>query len=412
MLLGGFVAVLASKLSLGYDSMYVESTDLWFGNFVVPPWSGSVVVVTALLVILLQQSMNWRHLPVVVAAVGSAVIASPSVVPIAANQAVTVTAIGSGLLLAASALVALASRLGQICFMTGIFAAVLFWGPIRQHLPIDEYRWMVTLGPSYVDAAVHPIILVLTAVVVVAAAIRRGPVTVEPDSRVAAVLVGLPSVYFVVYVFLGSKTSTTPLWLVAVIIACVATVVATHLLPYHDRVAVWFGFGVAAVSVSGLAWNTGSWWVVALGIAALIAGLGVGNWRQYRWLGFALLAGVTASALLTASATFEIVPTVAYAVVLPAAIGYSIALFSPVTAAVSVLGPAIPLSLALFSGSAPAPAPVFGWSNGAESMSHLPAVIAVSPLPIGVVVATLAILFAGVAATRQSASGDERAPVG
>ncbi|SNT50250.1 hypothetical protein SAMN05421642_13018 [Rhodococcoides kyotonense] len=409
MLLASFVAVVASKLSLGYDSTQIEQSDLWFKHFVTPQWSGFVVVVTALLAILLQRNNNGRRLPIAAALTGAAVIAMPSVVPIMANQAVTVTAAGSGLLLAASTLVAVANRCTQLCVIVGVFSGVLFWGAIHQHIPADENRWMVTLGPSPVDAAVHPIILAFTAVAIALAA-RRGDIgVVGPDRRAIAGLLAVSSVFLLVYVFLGSKMSSTPVWIVSVIVVGAATTVATRLLPVRDRTVVWTGFGVAAASVSGLAWNQGSWWVVVVGVAALAAGICVANWTRRPWLGILLLAAVTISGLLTGSASLDIIPTIAYAVVFPAAVGYSAASSVPKGTAAAVFGSTIPLSVALFSVSAPATPATFYWSNGAESSPQLPVVAAVSPLPIGILIATLAIVVAGVATARPTATNGQRA---
>lgn len=410
--LGSFVAVVASKLSLGYDSTQVEQSDLWFRNFVTPQWSGFVVVVMALLALLVQRNNSGRWLPIAAALVGAAVIAAPSVVSIMANQAVTVTAVGSGLLLAASALVAASDRWARLCLMAGVFGGVLFWGAIHQYVPFDENRWMVSLGPNPVDAAVHPVILVVTAVAITLVALRGDIGVVGPDRRVIAGMLAVSCVFFLIYVFLGSKTSSTPMWILSVVIVAAATMTATWLLPERDRTVVWVGFGVAAASVSGLAWNEGSWWVLVVGVAALSAGICVANWTRHPKLGFALLAAVTISGLLSGSASFDIIPTIAYAVVLPAAVGYCAASSVPEGTETAVFGSTIPLSVALFSVSAPAAPATLYWSNGAESPPQLPAVAALSPLPIGIFIATLAIMVAGVAAARPNAASDQRTSVG
>lgn len=260
-----FVAVVASKLSLGYDSTQIEQSDLWFKHFVTPQWSGSVLAVTALLALLLGRNSNGCRLTIVAGFVGAAVIAAPSVVPIMANQAVTVTADGSGLLLAASALVAAADRWARLCLMAGVFGGVLFWGVIHQTLPVDGSRWMVTLGPSPVDAAVHPFVLAVTAVVIALAALSGDIGVIGPDRRSIALLLAVSCGFFLVYVLLGSKTSSTPMWIASVAIVGVATMAGPWLLPVRDRAAVRIGFGIAAASVSRLAWNEGSWWVVVVG---------------------------------------------------------------------------------------------------------------------------------------------------
>lgn len=400
MLLGSFVAVVAAKLSLGYDSAQIGQSDLWFKNFVTPQWSGFVVVVTAVVALILPRSTHGRWLPTAAALVGAAVIAAPSVISIMANQAVTITAVGSGLLLAASAFVAAANRWAQLCMMASVFGAMLFWGGIHRYLPVDEGRWMVTLGPSPVDAAVHPITLAFTAGVVALAAFRGDIGVVGANRRTIAGLLAVSCVFFLVYVFLGSTTSSMPMWIVSVIIVGAATMAATWLLPSPDRAAVWAGFGVVAASVSGLAWNAGSWWVVVVGVAALAAGIRVANWTRRPWLGFLLLAGVTISGLFSGSPSFDIIPTIAYAVVLPAAVGFCVGVSVPEGTAAAVFGSTMPLSVALFSVSAPTTPPTLYWSNGAEDTPQLPAVVAVSPLPVGIIVATLAVVVAGVAAAR------------
>lgn len=214
--------------------------------------------------------------------------------------------------------------------------------------------------------------------------------------RVLGMTLSLPCVYLLLYVSLGSTLASPPLWIMSVILAGGATALAALAIDRHDRGVLWTGFAIAAATVSGLVWTDRSWWVLVIGVAVLAASTVWGNRIQHGWLGFAMLVLVTASGLLTGS-QFDVIPTLAYAVVLPAAAGLCVSSHVPVGAASSVLGPTIPLSLTVFSVSAPAPPTSLYWSNGLAGLGDVSVVEVISPLPIGIVVATFAAIVAAIA---------------
>nr|WP_296773974.1 hypothetical protein [Rhodococcus sp. (in: high G+C Gram-positive bacteria)] len=393
---GAFVAVLSSLLSLGYDSAYAEQSGEWFAQFVTPQWSGSVTVVIAVLALLGLQARRSAATVAVAGVVGPAVIALPSFVPVAAHLAVSVTAVGSGLLLAACAALASGHRRAQAGLLVGVLGAVVFGQAVRTYLPYDDGRWMLSVGPNYVDAVIHPLVLVIPAALVAFVAFRTVPSVGEWRAQDVVVLLALPFAYLLVYVYVGSSVSTTTMWILAVVLAFGFTLVATRLLDRRDGNAVLVGFAIAATTVSGLAWSTRSWWVAAVGVLVLVIGVLLG----YRWprprLGVCILAVVTATGILTGTAWFDAVPTVAYAVLFPAAVGFCIGSCVPVGIGGSVLAPTIPLSMTLFSVSAPQLPPSFYWTDGTDG-SRSPVVATVSPLFVAVVVATVAVILAGVA---------------
>lgn len=399
---GGFVAVLSSRLSLGYDSVYAEQSGVWFAQFVTPQWAGSVTVVVALFVLLGLHARDSAKLVASAAVASPVVIALPTVVPLAGNQALSVTSVGAGLLLAAAAVIASGSQPAQLGLMVGVLAAVLFSSVIRAYLPIEEGRWMIEMPPGTVESTIPPLILTLVGALLVTVALRTVSLTAELNAQVVVVMLGLVFAYLLDYVFLGSATSSTPMWVFAAVLACGFTVVAARLLARSDGNVVLVGFAVAATSVSSLAWSDRSWWVALIGLLVLI----VAAWLGYRTprmrMGFVLLAGVAASGLLTGTAWFGCIATVAYAVVFPAAVGLCLGSCVPIGIAASLVGPVAPLSMTLLSVSAPSHPAGFYWTSAAEEIRY-PVVATVSPLFVSVVVATVAVVIAGVASSPRAA---------
>lgn len=394
---GAFFAVLSSLLSLGYDSAYAEQSGEWFAQFVTPQWSGSVTVVVAVLTLLGLQARRSAAMIALAGVVGPVVVAVPSFVPVVAHLAVSVTAIGSGLLLAACAALASGHRRAQAGLLAGVLGAVLFGQAVRTYLPFDDGRWMLSIDPNYVDAAIHPLVLVIPAALVAVVALRTVPSVGEWRAQDVVVLLALPFAYLLVYVYIGSSVSTTTMWILAVVLAFGFTLVATRLLDRRDGNAVLVGFAIAATTVSGLAWSTRSWWVAVVGVLVLMVGVLLGYRTPRPRLGVCLLAVVTATGSLTGTAWFDAVPTVAYAVLFPAAVGICIGSCVPVGIGGSVLGPTVPLSMTLFSVSAPRLPPSLYWTDGTDEGYRSPVVAMVSPLFVAVVVATVVVILAGVA---------------
>ncbi|WP_043827348.1 hypothetical protein [Rhodococcus opacus] len=113
------------------------------------------------------------------------------------------------------------------------------------------------------------------------------------------------------------------------------------------------------------------------------------------------LAVVTAAALLSANATFDIVATLAYTIALPTARGLVAASSLPARTLVAVTGSMLPLTMTFFAISAPIDRE-FGWSNGLPAPDDYPLVAVAAPSPIGIIVATVTAALAALVVTRRS----------
>nr|WP_314144541.1 hypothetical protein [uncultured Rhodococcus sp.] len=106
-----------------------------------------------------------------------------------------------------------------------------------------------------------------------------------------------------------------------------------------------------------------------------------------------LLAVVTATGLLAFDdGAVNVLGTVAYCTLYPVALGLAVGSMQPARAVASSIGPLIPFALTLFWVSAPVPPREFGWTDGTPEDYVRPVVWLYSPLPVGVVVASLVIV--------------------
>ena len=401
-LCGSLTAVLASRLSLGNDSRFAEESGVWFGQLVTPQWSGFVTVSVALLTILAVQVRRSALLVALAGVTGPVVIALPALVPVAGNQAVSVSAVGAGLLLGASAVISVTRRAAQVALIVGVSVGVLFWGAVRALLPSEEGRWLVSVGPSYVEPSAHPVVLLAVAVLVSVVALRLGPLASdEATTRTILALIALVFVYLLAYIFLGSITSATWGWTLAVVVSCASTLAASRLVDARDGVILMVGLAVAATTVTGLAWSSRSLWIALGGVAVLALAAVLGSHRPHVLVGLSVLACVAATGLLTHTAGLNVVPTVAYTLLFPAAVGFSLGSALPVNLPASAMAPAIPMTLTLFSVSAPNVPSVYYWTDGTATGYEGPVVAALSPLNIGVLVSVSVIVFAGLAIARR-----------
>ncbi|WP_349307175.1 hypothetical protein [Rhodococcus sp. IEGM 1381] len=387
----GCWAVLATPPT---DLLVAERDSSVSSAFLNPAWAGVVAILAALAVIGVAAWFPRRGVVGVTGLLGSAVLVSPAVVDVSTALSVSVTGLGAGLLLAASALLARQQRGIFVALVLGAVAGYRFveWAAQR---PTDEFRWSVGLpGDPFYPEPVVPVIVLVVCAVLFASVITVTLSDVEQHERSWGIAAAALAVW-VAYSFLGDYTASVGHWAVAagltvVVIACAAVVCG------RDGAFVCAGLAVGATSVGSMAWN--AWWLVPLAALGLAAGA-VCAWRAPSVpVGCTVLAVICASTLVPYS-TFS---TITYAVVLPVAIAYTLLSCAPTNPAVTAAGLLLPTMLCVFSLSAPPAQPyTFGWTSATPgdevSVSDFdPGVV--GAFAVAVAVATCAaVLTAGIA---------------
>ncbi|MCQ4122150.1 hypothetical protein [Rhodococcus tibetensis] len=160
------------------------------------------------------------------------------------------------------------------------------------------------------------------------------------------------------------------------------------------------GLAAAAVTVGHVHYAAAAWWLVLGGLIALVAGVTLG-WRYpMPGVGMVLLVLVTATGLLPDGGIFDAVTIAAYTLVLPGALGLSVVsvLSTPTGDPPVVVSAAmLPLTMTFFAVSAPLAVADYGWSSGYPTSESGPVVAVDSPLPLGIVVATVTAIVATLA---------------
>ncbi|CCQ13526.1 Hypothetical membrane protein [Rhodococcus sp. AW25M09] len=388
---GGFIAGYSIRESLGWDSYYIESSGKWFGAFVTAQWAGTLAVMSAVIVLAVVQS---RRSPVLAAAAvvfGSVIVALPSFVPIAANQAVTTNAIGAGVLVGVCGRIAAGRRIPSAALAVGLLRSMLFYGAISALRPPRIGRWMDGLGPMYVESTVPLVVLLATAVVLVVVVLRAPAVRFEAAD--AVVVLVLAFVYLVVYTYLGNTTSTVRMWLFAVVIVAALTYGGAVDLDGRDRRYLMLGLAIAASGVNALGWSHASWWVLIIAASLFVAAVAVGLRRDLSTAALGVLAVVTATGLVpVGESSVNVVGTVVYCTVYPIALGVAVGSMQSARTVASTITPLLPFALTLFWVSAPVPPREFGWTDGTPDDYVPPVVWLSSPLPVGVVVAVIVVV--------------------
>ncbi|MBY3791414.1 hypothetical protein HQP42_03340 [Rhodococcus fascians] len=397
--IGGFVAGYSIRESLGQDVFHIESTGKWYGAFVTAQWAGSITVLMAVLVLVAVHRRRPRISAAVATVLGSLLVALPSFVPIAANQAVTTNALGAGALVGICGFIAGGRRLPSGGLAGGLLGSMLFYSAISRLRGPREGRWMDGLGPYLVESTV-PLLLLLATTVVLLVAVRRASVgRLETSDAVAALVLGF--VCLVVYIYLGNTTSTAATWMFAVaIVVLVAYGVAFDLGGRDGRYMI-SGLAIAASGVNALGWGDASWWIFVVAAVLFVGAVGVGLRRDLTPAACGLLAVVTAAGLLPiGDDSINVVGAVFYCVLHPIAVGLLLGSARATRTVASTIGPLVPFALTLFSVSAPVPPRVFGWVDGTSDVYVPPIVWLNSPLPVGVVVAVIVILVCLVLGSR------------
>ncbi len=398
---GGFVAGYSIRESLGSDSFVAESSGVWFGAFVTAQWAGTIAVISAVIVLALVHSRRTPVPAAVAAVLGSVIVALPSFVPISSTQAVTTNAIGAGVLVGVCGRIAAGRRIPSAALAVGLLGSMLFYGAISALRPPRIGRWMVNLNPMYVESPVPLVLLVVTAAIVAVTALRAPAARFESSDAVVAFL--LAFVYLVVYTYLGNTTSTAWMWTFAVVIAVVLTYGGALVLDGRDGRYLVLGLVIAASGVNYLWWSDASWWVLIGAASLFVTAVGVGLRKDLSTAALVVLALVTATGLIRVGEnSVNMVGTVAYCTVFPIALGVAVGSMQPTRTVASTLAPLVPFALTLFSVSAPVPSREFGWTDGLPEDYRPPIVSLASPLPVGVVVAVIAVVAACIFATRSA----------
>ncbi|WP_305092195.1 hypothetical protein [Prescottella sp. R16] len=387
-LVGGAVAVFAIRETTVQDHISVEGT---FRQLVVTPqWAGALAALTAALVLVVLSLRRERFAAPLAAVAGAVLLALPAWVEVTAPPAISLTAVGAGLLLGAAAYAGAGVPAAQAALVFGVVGANLFYAGALWRSRED--RWALSIKALPVQAAI-PVAVAAIAAVVVGYAAGTARSGTAADRRALAVAAGLPIVATFVYAGLGSisaSVSPSPTsWTVAVIVTAGLVVAAARWTGASGGRFLAAGFAVAAVGVNILAYFPGSGWLVAAGVALFAAGAATGRRRPMPDLGIGLLAvavvtGLWAPATLAAAG---------YTLVVPFAVGLVVAATLPADPATALTGALLPLTVTLFSVSAPVEWD-FGWISYVPGEVDYPLALVGSPLPVGVVVAAAAIVIA------------------
>ncbi|MCX5044046.1 hypothetical protein OG921_12790 [Aldersonia sp. NBC_00410] len=404
-LIGGVLAAFALRESEVLDHT-IAAKDGLSGVLVTPQWSGTVAAVVAVAVLAVLLRLRSGIGAAATALMGAAAIGLPAVVAVSTEPGLTLNAVGAGLILGAAAYPTAGRRAPLIALALGVLAATTFFAGARLWR-VPAQRWSVALpgDPFYVPATVPLPILAVAVIVLGGVAL-----TTRPDERAAEVrpaIVGgaLPVVFLLLYTVLGTTESGPVSWTVAVGIAVAATLAGAWLLPAPGGRVLLVGLAAAAATVGQVHYASGAWWWVLAGLIALVAGVTLGRRYPMSTVGMVLLVLVTATGLLPDSGIFDLLTITAYTLVLPGALGLSVASVlstTPPDAPVVVSAAMLPLTMTFFAVSAPLAVNDYGWSNGYRSSESGPAVAVDSPLPLGVVVATITATLATLAFARRS----------
>ncbi|WP_155957010.1 hypothetical protein [Rhodococcus sp. UNC23MFCrub1.1] len=390
---GAYTACLAVMSTPPTDLMVAERDSPVSSVFLSPAWAGVVAVVVVLTAVRVAFTHSRRGLITGVGAAGTAVLATPAAVDISTAWSVTVAGVGSGLILVTAVTLAHTSRTAFVALALGAASAYRFSPLVAQQYP-DHFRWSVSLpGDAFFPEPVVPIpVLVVTAVLLASTismphVVTRGPRTVH--WRMAAAV----SLLWVVYALLGDYSASVGQWTVAAA-ATVVVIVGAAIGSADSGAFLCAGLAVACTFVGGMVWN--AWWLVLLAIAGFTVGALAARWAPSTPVGCCILALVCASALFP----YGLVSTVGYAVVLPAAIVYSLLSSRPSDPTITSVGLLIPTMLAVVTLSAPPDRPYeFGWTGSADRILVLDPGTVGSRSVLAVVVAMCAaVVAAGVAA--------------
>ena len=323
--IGGALSAFALRESEVIDYT-IAAKDNPIAVLVTPQWAGTVaaVVAVATLMVLLQlHSGVWTA---AAAFVGAAAIGLPAVVAVATEPAVSLNATGAGLMLGAAAYSTAGRRTPLMALTIGVLAATMFFGLARVWR-VPAQRWSVTMpsDPFYVPATVPLPILAVAVIVLggVALTTRSGPP--GAGARPAIIGVVLPVGFLAIYTALGSTESGPVCGVLRSGSPVVIMLAGTWLLPAPEGRVLLMGLAAAAVTIGEVQYDADAWAWALGGLVALAAGLTLGLSIPMPSVGMVLLVLVTATGLLPDSGAVDAVKIIAYALVLPGALGMAVA---------------------------------------------------------------------------------------
>lgn len=396
-LVGAFIAGFAILESEPNDTIVLEGNGgIWLHTTV--QWAAAVAAVTTVLVYAALRARASAAAAVSASLAGAFVLALPSWMDVTTAQSVSLDGLGAGVLLGVSALLVSDRAEMRMAPAVGLVAALAFT-PAVDALRGSPERWLLSSDPFHPPAVVPVPVLLLTVILMVAAALRHSPTEVEPPNRRLLIVgVGLPVLYLAVCAVVGSTTPDCSRWLTGVAVAVAATLATTGLLQVPDAISLMVGLAIAATAVSDLGWyrtSNGAVWL-ALGVVLLAAGVWVGCRHPAPVAALVVLLAVTAAGLLPGDTA---VAVIAYAVVLPFAAGYGFGSCRPLRPEIVLTAGMLPFTLALLSVYVPVAEPDFGWTAvwppaAAQSGLHV-----ANSDPVPVVVAVAVVLAAAATAT-------------
>ncbi|MFC7958215.1 hypothetical protein [Rhodococcoides kroppenstedtii] len=377
-----------------YQAETATRSEYAFGNnwsdlFLNPSWAAGVALVVA--VVAIRFSGGNRAAPVVVAVVGLAVLAAPSVVSVPTGLAPTTTGVAAGLLLSFAVSAAGSERSCLTALVLGAASADLARREVDARLgsPRD---WSISLGGNYATTLVPIAVLVLVGVVILATSKWLPPLPARPLlSRSAAAPIAAVVIWGV-YVSFGDSASSPGQWVAAVAVTVVVVAVVA-LRSGADGRFLCAGLAVAATAVNDVIWS--GWWLGPLALVGIAAGFVMARRLPSTVAGCCILAAVCVSGLLWDNP----VSTIAYAAVLPAAAAYSFLSTLVWDPSVKALGILLPVMVAVlgFSALGRRPSVAFTWVNGEPF--ELPGAGAVIPASSGaIILAALTCVTAAVVA--------------
>lgn len=140
-LIGGVLAGLALRESEVLDHT-IAAKDGLSGVLVTPQWAGTIAAVVAVAVLTMLLRLRSGIGAAATALVGAAAIGLPAVVAVATEPALTLNAVGAGLMLGAAAYPTAGRRAPLIALALGVLAATVFFGVARLWR-VPAQRWSV-----------------------------------------------------------------------------------------------------------------------------------------------------------------------------------------------------------------------------------------------------------------------------
>ncbi|WP_430331917.1 hypothetical protein [Rhodococcus sp. ACT016] len=317
---------------------------------------GAGVAAAAVVAVLVTVALTRRRsvaLATTAALVGLLLLALPEMVRYPGEPVVLLysNALAAGLVLGGASPLAARSAATQGALATGTIGAFLLSdavGDLRR-FGAEDAGWTAyrPLGAVESEGVVGLWPAVVAAVLVVLTALldRRPPWSVRIDTRWLAVALALPVGAFVANWILIQSGARPEWWYpyVGLVVALVAWI--AWRLPGSDGRVVFAGTAILAAATGGVPASGADWWSVAVPGALIVAGVVAGLRWPVPVVGFVVLAG-TAAAALVGPDQWDL-PAIAYLLVLPTAAGYTVGSCLPASAPATSVGLSLPFAVAI-----------------------------------------------------------------